>query len=73
MMDINERQDQVFTSRSNMYFCDNNERELYLLGVNALVQLEIQFVAGLAHCNSLFAGGSAAYFAVQCKVTSAIF
>ena len=39
MMDINERQDQTFTSRSNMYVCDNNRRDLYLLGVNVFVQL----------------------------------
>ena len=37
MMDINERQDQTFTSKSNMYVCDNNGRDLYLLGVNVLV------------------------------------
>ena len=35
MMDINERHDQTFTSRSNIYVCDNNGRDLYLLGVNA--------------------------------------
>ena len=37
MMDINERQDQTFTSKSNIYVCDNNGCNLYLLGVNALV------------------------------------
>ena len=37
MMDINERQDQTFTLRSNIYVCDNNGRDLYLLEVNALV------------------------------------
>ena len=32
-----ERQDQTFTSRSIIYVCDNNGRNLYLLGVNVLV------------------------------------
>ena len=42
MMDINERQDQTFTSRSNIYVFGNthNGRDLYLLGVNALVQFK---------------------------------
>ena len=35
--DINERQAQIFMSRSNIYVCDNNGRDLHLLGVNALV------------------------------------
>ena len=39
MMDINKRQDQTFTSRSNIYICHNNGGDLYLLGVNALVFL----------------------------------
>ena len=41
MMDINERQDQTFTSRSNIYVCENNGRDLYLLGVNVLVILSV--------------------------------
>ena len=36
MMDISEPQDQTFTSRSNIYVCDNG-RAICLLGVNALV------------------------------------
>ena len=32
-MDINEHQDQTFTSRSNINVCDNNGHELYLLGI----------------------------------------
>ena len=27
MIDINERHNQTFTSRSNIYVCDNNERD----------------------------------------------
>ena len=38
MMGINEHQDKTFTSRSNIYVCDNNGCDLYLLGVNALVK-----------------------------------
>ena len=37
MMDIYELQDQTFTSRSNIYVCDNNGRDLCLLGVIGLV------------------------------------
>ena len=39
MMDSNKRQDQTITSRSNTYVCDNNEHDLYLIGVglNVLV------------------------------------
>ena len=33
MININERQDQTFTSRSNIYVYDNKGRDLYLLGV----------------------------------------
>ena len=44
MMDISEPQDQTFTSRSNIYVCDNHGRDLDLLGVNALVFLIIHFV-----------------------------
>ena len=40
MMD-NKRQDQTFTSRSNIYVSDNHGRDIYLLRVNALVILEI--------------------------------
>ena len=31
MIHISERQDQTFTSRSNIKVCDNNGRNLYLL------------------------------------------
>ena len=37
MKDINECHNQTFLSRSNIYVCDNNGRDLYLLGVNVLV------------------------------------
>ena len=37
-MDIDKRQDQTFTSWSNIYICDNKGGDLYLLGVNALVE-----------------------------------
>ena len=37
LMDIDKLQDQTFTSRSNKYVYDNNGRNLYLLGVKALV------------------------------------
>ena len=39
MMDILERQDQTLPSRSNIYVCDNNGCDLYLIGVSALVCL----------------------------------
>ena len=39
MIDINERQDQQFTSRSNIYVCDNNGCNKYLQGVNALLSI----------------------------------
>ena len=34
MVDIDECYDQNFSLRSNIYVCDNNGRDLYLLGVN---------------------------------------
>ena len=37
MIDIDKCQDQTFTTRSNIYVCDNDIGDLFLLGVNALV------------------------------------
>ena len=59
-IDINERQDQTFTSRSNIYVCDNNGRELYLLGINALVTITCSDQESICFCaKHLQAEGSA--------------
>ena len=61
-MSINlELQDQTFTSRSNIYVCDNNGRNLYLLGVNALVFFYI-FNFSLSLLWSLCAANTGPYF-----------